>query len=153
MGGTVAAVANLSRSRESVRREALRGPEIARRWRAVEHVDIMLAVLHTVPQNVDDATLADFTLQTGEELLARWAVGIKIECRQQQRLRRGNERAELDQIDGPCRIITLRIACQPSTVGHVVSDELLKALLAGVGSISGRRILCFQDGNIFEERG
>jgi len=42
----------------------LRCLEAARRRRPIEPVDVVLAVLDAVPQDVDDAALANFALQT-----------------------------------------------------------------------------------------
>ena len=84
----------------------------------------MRAVLDAMPQHVDDAALADLALQPGQELLARRAVVIEIERRQQGRLGRGDEGAQLDEIDGPRPVVGLRIAEQPI----VQADERFRLL-------------------------
>ena len=61
------------------------------------------------------------------------AVVVEIKRRQQGRLGRGDEGAQLDEIDGPCPVIGLRIAEQPI----VQADEGLRLL--GKLAASGRR--------------
>ena len=116
----------------------------------------MLAVLDPMPQHVDHAALADLALQPGEELLAGGAIVVELERRQQGRLGRGDEGAQLDKIDGPRPVIGLRVAEPPIVQaderlrllgeaaaaarrrirppGHVGDDEGFQALLRGVGS-------------------
>ena len=107
-----------------------------------------------LPQHVDDAALADLALQPRQEFLPGRAVVVEVERRHQGRLRRGDEGAQLDKIDGPGPVIGLRIAEQPVVQaderlrllgesaagrrgsiapGHVGDDQGFQALLRGVG--------------------
>ena len=72
-----------------------------------------------MPQNVDDAALADLALQPCEEFLPHRAVIIEIEGREQRRLCDLDERPQLRQIDSPCSVVGFRIAEAPVVQPYV----------------------------------
>src|SRR5579864_1201002 len=46
--------------------------DVARRWRAIEQIDLVRAMLDSMPQNINHATFADLSLKARKELLSGW---------------------------------------------------------------------------------
>ena len=75
--------------------------------------------------------VAEKMASASQEFLARRAVVIEIERRQQGRLRRGDEGAQLDKTDGPCPVVGRPVAQQPV----VQANKRLRL----IGEAAGRR--------------
>jgi hypothetical protein len=75
-------------------------------------------MLHAMAENIDDTALADLALKSGEEFLPSRAVVVEIERRDQRRLRRTDEGAQLHKIGCPNEV---RNPVQ-ITVTHVLTD-------------------------------
>ena len=58
---------------------ALGSLEIAGRRRSIKQRDIVLAMLHAATDDINDAALADLTLQTGKEFLPCWAIIFDVQ--------------------------------------------------------------------------
>ena len=104
----VAAVAELARDAEAVGGVALLGLRVARRWRAVEEVEVVRPVLDAVAQHVDGAALADLALQAGQELAPCRAVLAEVERLGRLGLRLPQEGGELRQVHAVLAVVVLR---------------------------------------------
>src|SRR5579862_5705949 len=108
-------------------------------------------VFDPMAQDVDYATLGDFTLQTREKLLARWAIRLELQGLDEMLLGRHEESPQLQEVDAELPVVVIRIAQKPAdaarngnrgfgrdvcgnedvgTPGHVTDDQLFEAALS-----------------------
>ena len=149
----VAAVAKLPRHAESVGGVALGSRRVARRWSAVEEIEMERSVLDAVAQDVDGAALHDLALQPRQELAPRRAVLAERQRLGGVRLRLGQERPELRQVHAVLAVVVLGLPADPAGAvdrrplvhrprhrariagrpGQRRADQPLEAALGGVG--------------------
>ena len=130
--GLVAAVAKLPRDAEDVGREPLGGRGVAGGRRSVEEVHVVRPVLDPVSQHVHDAAPADFALQPCQEVAPGGAFLAEVERFGRVRLCFAQESGELGQIHAVFALVVFGASGAPAGGSHLVHDEGLKPLFAGV---------------------
>src|SRR5665647_2439896 len=133
-GSCAGAEVQLTGDREAVECEELAGPDVARRRRRVEEVDVVLAVLDALAEHGHDAVLGDLTLQTREERTPRDRVVVEVEGSDQVGLSDAQESGQLDQVERVSPVEVIRVALEPAAAvtngaSHLSNDERFEALL------------------------
>ena len=89
---------------EAVEGEQLAGPDVARRRRGVEEVDVVLAVLDALAEHGHDAVLGDLALQAREERAPRDRVVVEVEGPDQVGLSHAQEGGQLGEVERVCPV-------------------------------------------------
>ena len=131
----VPAVVQLPGDGEAVPLEAFLCFFVAGRWRAVEEIQMVRAMLDAMAQDVDGAALGDLALQPREELAPGWAIFV-----QRQRFRGfglcgAKERGKLNRIDAVFAVVVEPVAAAPThaaVTGRRFADGGRRGRLAGM---------------------
>ena len=125
--GLVLAVTQLAGDGETVPGKERRGFGIARRGSTIEQVEMQGAVVQALAEYVNDAALADFVGEPGEELLPVDILGILVirygELLERLRLRRVQEAEQLRHVEGMGAVVVLGIAGEPARAGGLGCRE------------------------------
>ena len=115
----VAAVAELARDAEAVRRRSARRP-----WRCPARAcrrtasRVVRPVLDAVAQHVDGAALADLALEPRQELPARRSVLFELQALERLRLRLDEEGEQLADVDAVLAVVVVGPAAEPARAGQ-----------------------------------
>src|SRR5207245_56753 len=110
----VTAVAKLARDAEAVCLVLVGSLCVLRGRRAVEEIEMVRPVFDPMAQAVDYRTLGAFTLQTREELSARWAIRLELQGLDEMLLGRQDEPPQLQEVDAELPVVVPRIAQKPA---------------------------------------
>ena len=137
--GLVAAVAELARDREAVLRVAFGSGGVAGRRCAIEEFDVMRPVLDPLAEHIDDTALANLALQPGQEFTPRRTPFGQRQRLGGLRLRRLQERRELDPINTELAVVVLGIAADPACSAIAARRFYDAAFFRRIARMTGER--------------